>query len=181
MSLRLNSRAQDVKSGNLIRRHHTTTILNRVDSGLRGFSLAAIVCLAAVGDYDNDGAVDVLISNNGGPARLLSNTATGKNHWLVVRCLDPAGKRDVIGAKVFVTAGGLTRRRDVIVNYSYASSCDPRIHFGLGEKTAADRILVQWPGGGESSWENVPANQVFIVRQPAAPVQTGPATSSAVQ
>ena len=119
----------------------------------------------AVGDYDNDGAVDVLISNNDGPTRLLRNVATGDNHWLMVRCLGPDGKRDAIGAKVFVTVAGQTRRRDVIVNYSYASACDPRIHFGLGQHTVAERVVVQWPGGGETVWENVPADQVFLARQ----------------
>jgi hypothetical protein len=120
----------------------------------------------AVGDYDNDGAVDVLISNNDGPARLLRNVATGSNHWLMVRCLGPDGKRDAIGAKVFVTVAGKTRRRDVIVNYSYASACDPRIHFGLGQHSVAERVTVRWPGGGETIWENVPADQVFLARHP---------------
>ena len=121
----------------------------------------------AVGDYDNDGAVDVLLSNNNGPARLLRNVATGGNHWLMVRCLGPDGKRDAIGAKVYVTTGGKTERRDVIINYSYASVCDPRIHFGLGDHGVAERVVVRWPGGTESVWKNVPADQVFVARYPA--------------
>ena len=120
----------------------------------------------AVGDYDNDGAMDVLVSNNDGPARLLRNVGTGSNHWLMVRCLGPNGKSDVIGAKVYVTVGGKTRRRDVIVNYSYASACDPRIHFGLGDHSVAKRVVVQWPGGAESVWEDVPADQVFLAHFP---------------
>lgn len=119
----------------------------------------------AVGDYDNDGGVDVLIANNNGPARLLRNMAAEHN-WLQVRCLDASGKRDVIGAKIFVTVAGKTKRRDVIVNYSYASSSDPRIHFGLGQHSVVERIVVQWPGGGETIRESVPANQVVTVRQP---------------
>ena len=122
----------------------------------------------AVGDYDNDGGVDVLVSNNNGPARLLRNTAVGqtKNHWLMVRCLTSDGKRDAIGAKVFVTVAGKTRRRDVVVNYSYASACDPRIHFGLGSHDVADRVVVRWPGGCEMAWEKVPADQVLLTRHP---------------
>ncbi len=122
----------------------------------------------AVGDYDNDGAVDVLISHNDGPARLLRNVGTQGNHWLMVRCLDHDGKSDVIGAKVLVTVAGKTRRRDVIVNYSYASVCDARIHFGLGSQTVADRVVVRWPGGAESVWDNVAADQVFVVRKPSS-------------
>lgn len=119
----------------------------------------------AVGDYDNDGAVDVLVSNSNGPARLLRNVATGSNHWLMVRCLGPDGKSDAIGAKVYVTVAGKTRRRDVIVNHSYASACDPRIHFGLGHHSVAERVVVRWPGGSEAVWENVPADQVFLARR----------------
>ena len=60
----------------------------------------------AVGDYDNDGAADVLVSNNNGPARLLKNVSTKQNNWLMVRCLGKNGKSDAIGAKVFVTING---------------------------------------------------------------------------
>lgn len=120
----------------------------------------------AVGDYDNDGAVDVLVSSNDGPARLLRNVGTGSNHWLMVRCLGRGGKCDAMGAKVLVTVAGKTRRRDVIVNHSYASACDPRIHFGLGHHSVAERVVVRWPGGGENAWENVPADQVFLARRP---------------
>ena len=120
----------------------------------------------AVGDYDNDGAVDVLISSNNGPARLLRNVATGDNHWLKIRCIGPDGTRDAIGAKVFVTVAGTTRRRDVVVSYSYASASDPRVHFGLGEHRQADLVTVEWPGGERTSVKNVPADQLVTVRYP---------------
>jgi len=122
----------------------------------------------AVGDYDNDGAVDLLINNNDGPARLLRNAAAKDNHWLMVRCIGPDGRRDALGAKILVTVAGSTRRRDVIVNHSYASASDPRVHFGLGPHTLAERVTVHWPGGGETTWDNVPADQVFVARHPAA-------------
>jgi hypothetical protein len=120
----------------------------------------------AVGDYDNDGAVDVLVSSNDGPARLLRNSGAGSNHWLMVRCLGPLGKCDAIGAKVFVTVAGKTRRRDVVVNHSYASACDPRLHFGLGNQSVVERVVVRWPGGAEAVWEDVPADQVLVARRP---------------
>ena len=120
----------------------------------------------AIGDFDNDGAVDVLVSNNNGPAQLFRNTATGNNHWLSVRCLNTDGKTDAIGAKVFVTVDGETRRRDVIINYSYASASDPRIHFGLGSTRVVDRVRIEWPGGGESTLDDIPADQVLTVTRP---------------
>ena len=121
----------------------------------------------AVGDYDNDGAVDLLINNNHGPARLLRNRGADGQHWLMIRCLGSNGLSDAVGAKIFVTAGGKTRRRDVVVNYSYASSCDPRIHFGLGNHEVADRVVVYWPDGAKRTWESVKADQVFIANHPA--------------
>ena len=120
----------------------------------------------AIADYDNDGAMDVLISNNNGPARLLRNSANDKNHWLMVRCLQSNGKSDSIGAKVFVTANGQTRRKDVIVNYSYASACDPRVHFGLGKNVTVEKLRVRWPDGKQKEWQNVSADQVFIAKYP---------------
>jgi len=131
----------------------------------------------AVGDYDNDGAVDVLISCNNGPARLLRNTAAPASaHWLMVRVLSPDGRRDALGAKVFVTVVGKTRRRDLIVNYSYASASDARLHFGLGSHGVADRVMVEWPGGMRATWDSVPADQVFVARYPV--IEPEPQTSS---
>jgi len=118
----------------------------------------------AIGDLDNDGAVDLLINNNDGPARLLRNVATGANHWLIVRCLTADGRRDALGATVWVTAGGRTRRRDVLVHHSYGSASDPRVHFGLGPSTSVERLEVRWPGGRTRTWTDFGADQVFEAR-----------------
>ncbi len=118
----------------------------------------------ATGDYDNDGDVDVLISNNNGPARLLRNDAAAGNRWFMVRVAGRYGARDAIGAKVFVTIGDTTYRRDVIVNYSYASTCDTRLHFGLGEAAQVDTLVIEWPGGQRRTWTALPADQVFVAR-----------------
>ena len=105
---------------------------------------------AAFGDFDNDGDIDILVANNGGPARLLRNESGNDNHWLSIqlsgrpRQLD----RDALGAIVTITTNGRTRRRLVQSAYSYAASNDPRVHFGLGEVERVERVSVQWPGGG---------------------------------
>jgi hypothetical protein len=118
----------------------------------------------AAGDLDNDGAVDLLINNNDGPARVLRNTAAPDNHWILVRCLTADGTRDALGATVWITVDGTTRRRDVLVHHSYGSASDPRVHLGLGASTEVDRLEVRWPGGQRRVWTQLPADQVFEAR-----------------
>jgi len=119
---------------------------------------------SAVIDFDNDGDMDVVLAHNGGPARLLRCNAPAGSHWLMVRCLGPDGKRDAYGAVVEVEAGGRTRRRQVYTACSYGSSCDPRVHFGLGEHPVVDRLTVYWVGGERSTWTGLSADQLFIAR-----------------
>jgi hypothetical protein len=100
---------------------------------------------AAFADYDRDGDVDVLVVNNGGPARLLRNEAAD-GHWIVLRILD--GSVDATGAMVAVTdAGGDTRWRLVQPAYSYQASNDPHVHVGLGSSSALTSIRVRWVDG----------------------------------
>jgi hypothetical protein len=101
----------------------------------------------ACGDIDGDGALDLLVTTVAGPARLYRNVAPKEGHWLLVRAIDPARKRDAYGAVVSVHAGG--RRWVGFVNpgQSYLCSNDPRAHFGLGKADRVDAIHVQWPDG----------------------------------
>ena len=104
----------------------------------------------ACGDFDNDGAPDLLLTGIGSHARLLRNTASPRGHWLGVRAIDPAlGNRDSYGAEVILTASGRQWWRLVQPAYSYASSNDPRVQFGLGETRSVDSIRVRWPDGSE--------------------------------
>lgn len=102
------------------------------------------------GDFDNDGGMDLLLIGIGGPVRLCRNTASPCGHWLGVRAIDPKlGGRDAYGAEIVVTAGGRREWRLVQPAQGYASSQDPRAHFGLGARTMVDAILVRWPDGVE--------------------------------
>lgn len=104
----------------------------------------------ACGDFDNDGAPDLLLVGIAGPARLLRNTASPRGHWLGVRAIDPAlGNRDAYGAEIVVQAGGRRWWRVVQPAYSYASSNDPRVQVGLGATATVDSIQVRWPDGVE--------------------------------
>jgi hypothetical protein len=99
----------------------------------------------AVGDYNNDGRIDVLIGNNGGPPVLLKNNAADANHWIGVRLQGTACNRDAIGATISWSADGMTRRRYKSNGGSYLSSHDVREVLGIGTATKVDWIEVKWP------------------------------------
>ncbi len=121
----------------------------------------------AVGDFDNDGDIDVLINTTGGSPRLLRNDGGNQQQWLIV---DLAGTRprDALGTRVAVTAGGMTQRRQRQSGGSYLATHDPRLHFGLGDATAAD-VEIVWPDASVQRFVNVKANRTLRVVQHAGP------------
>ena len=98
----------------------------------------------AIGDYDNDGALDVLIGNNGGPPVLLHNKAARGNHWLGIKLEGVVCNRDAIGTKLIWKAGGKTFRRLKNNGGSYLSSHDPREILGIGQATQIDELEIHW-------------------------------------
>jgi enediyne biosynthesis protein E4 len=102
---------------------------------------------AALGDLFNDGHIDVVLNNIDSTPTLLRNVVKNDNHWITLKMVGgPKSPRDAIGAKVFLTAGGMHQRADVFSGGSYGSSSDQRVHFGLGSATSA-QILICWPSG----------------------------------
>jgi hypothetical protein len=100
----------------------------------------------AVGDYDNDGALDVLVCVNGGAPVLLKNRAAQGNHWLGVKLEGVTANRDGIGARIYWTAGGKKRYRLKNNGGSYLSSHDPREVLGIGTAAKIDELEIHWPG-----------------------------------
>jgi len=120
----------------------------------------------AVGDYDNDGRVDVLLVPNRGPALLLHNETRRTGHWIGIDLRGRGGSR--AGAWVRVEAGGRVQRAYAASGSSYLSSSDGRLHFGLGGVARADRITVRWPGGTESTHGPLPAGRYHRLSGAAA-------------
>src|SRR5262249_19210511 len=99
-------------------------------------------------DFDGDGAPDVVLTANGGPARLLRNENRTGHHWVRLR-LEGDGKRSnrsAIGAHVILECGGVEQRREVASARGYLSQSELVVTFGLGKQTKIDRVTVQWPG-----------------------------------
>ena len=119
---------------------------------------------AAAGDLDNDGDVDVLVTNNNGPVRLLLNAAP-RRAWLQVRLRGAADNRDGIGARVcLVRDGAPTLWRRVHTDGSYLTAGDPRVHFGIGGATA-QTVLVQWPSGAREAWPVTGTDRLLTLGQ----------------
>ena len=123
----------------------------------------------AVGDYDNDGRVDVLIVDSEGAPLLLHNESHNTGHWLGLRLIGSRSNRDAIGAEVTVETPSLKQTRRCGTDGSYLSASDPRVHFGLGTATLATIIKVRWPSGLVSSLHNVSANQYLVLHEPSGP------------
>jgi hypothetical protein len=117
-------------------------------------------------DYDRDGDEDLLITNVNQPVRLLENVSDPSGHWLTVRLVQTAGgNRDGVGATVWATVGGVTKRRDVITGQSYLSGSPAEVHFGLGAFAVIDELRVDWTDGTESTYTNVPADREIEIVQ----------------
>jgi enediyne biosynthesis protein E4 len=119
----------------------------------------------ALGDFDNDGSVDVLITQNNAAPILLRNNAGKQNHWLGVRLVGRKANIDAIGAKITYHAGELERHQFKLGGGSYLSSHDPRMVLGLGQQTKLDWLEVKWPqpsGKGER-FTNLPIDRYITI------------------
>ncbi len=118
---------------------------------------------AAFGDYDNDGDVDVAVSDNGGRVSLLANVAA-RGHWIQLSVVTAAGS-DALGAGVRVASAGRLFHRTVQAGYSYCSSNDPRVHVGLGASADPVEVTVRWTDGAEETFGPLPVDALYLLRK----------------
>jgi hypothetical protein len=144
----------------------TMLLFRNTETGLRDVSLESGPVFSkrltargmAIGDFDNDGAVDVLVSVNDAAPILLRNRAAAGNHWLGVRLVGKRCNRDAVGARITYQAGDLKRSRIKVGGGSYLSSHDPRVVLGLGARAKIDWLEVKWPSpsGAMERYTNLP-------------------------
>jgi hypothetical protein len=156
-----------------------------VGNGLE-FGIADSVVAA---DYDVDGFVDLTVSNGllfypvsfGGPDTLLRN-AGNSNHWIEIDLLGTISPNAAIGAKVYVTAGGVTQLREQSGSYHRFSQNHARLHFGLAGNTTVSEVRVEWPSGQVDVYNGIAADQLYEATEATAflPVVLEPPTSSTV-
>ena len=121
---------------------------------------------AAFGDIDNDGDVDVLLTNNNGPARLLLNGVDNGHHWIGLRMVGDTENRDMLGTRVaIVRDDGSTLWRRVRSDGSYASANDPRVLVGLGPTARVTAVQAVWPDARVEAWTDVSVDEWTTLRE----------------
>jgi hypothetical protein len=121
----------------------------------------------AIGDIDNDGRMDAVVSTNGGPIHIVRNETATANHWITLHLTGHKSNRDGIGADIKLTTSHGSQWVTATTSSGYLSSSDPRVHFGLGDSPVVDRIEIHWPSGIVQTLINVKGDRQIQVDEPA--------------
>jgi enediyne biosynthesis protein E4 len=122
----------------------------------------------AIGDIDNDGRLDAVVTTNDGALHVLHNATRNQNHWLTLELVGHRSNRDAIGAEIKLVAAKGSQWATVTTGGSYLSSSDKRVHFGLGSEAVARTIEIRWPSGIRQTLKDVHADQILKVEEPQA-------------
>ena len=142
-----------------------------------GLQVARVGRGLAVGDLDNDGDLDLVVSNTDDVPTLLENRQAAKRHWVAVSATSPTGNRFAIGARVTVIGGGSTQIREIRSGGSFLSQSDLRAYFGLGDYAGPVDVEVRLPGGRRWEWKQLPADRLhtLTLSDSSAVSKAGPA------
>ena len=122
----------------------------------------------AFGDLDNDGRIDMVVSVLNGPAELFHNLTQSGNHWILLKLTGTRSNRMGIGAQIKITAeDGSQQWNEVTTAVGYASSSDPRVHFGLGKNRKIKEIEVRWPSGIRQVLRDQDVDRILPIEEPA--------------
>jgi len=135
-----------------------------IDEAGSGVAAAHASRGCAFGDFDNDGDVDILVTNMNEPPSLLRNDVSGDGHWVKVLLVGSQSNRSAIGARVIARYGGRTQAQEVTAQSSFYSASDRRLHFGLGASSSAD-LTIRWPNGATEKIGTVGADQLLVIRE----------------
>jgi enediyne biosynthesis protein E4 len=130
-----------------------------------GLSIRKVSRGLATADYDNDGDLEVMVTNMNSSPDLLRHTRKNSNHSILVKTIGTKSNRDGIGAEIKVVSGNLTQYDTIRSGGSYLSSSDLRAHFGLGARTKIDRLEVRWPAGETQVVRDPPVDHILILRE----------------
>jgi hypothetical protein len=124
----------------------------------------------AIGDLFNDGRLDLVVENLTGPPMILRPEGGAENYWITFRLEGTKSNRLALNARVRATAGDLVQLGEVLSGGSYLSQNDLRIHFGLGNHDHLDKAEILWPDGTKQTFEDLPADRFYFVREGQSPV-----------
>jgi hypothetical protein len=119
----------------------------------------------AIADFDNDGAMDMLVTSSNAAPVLYQNRIGRANNFLELKLVGTRSNHDAIGARVILHVGDKQQIREVNCGNGYAAQSSLRVHFGLGKAEHADRVEIRWPSGIQQVLESVPVNQILVVRE----------------
>jgi hypothetical protein len=114
-------------------------------------------------DWNRDGREDFAVSHVAAPSALITNATPGAGHYLAVRLVAVNSARDAIGAILTLTAGNLTRVREMTAGDGYFASNERQLVFGLGTKTKVDQLIVQWPSGGRQVLSDLAVDREYLI------------------
>jgi hypothetical protein len=163
------------KQKNLLLRNESGKFEDATASAGSGFAVVESSRGSAAGDLDNDGDLDIVVSNQDARPTYLENRSEPAEHGVLLELIDTRGARQALGARIELTSGGRTQIRQVSAGGSYASQNDLRLHFGVGANRTIEKLTVTWLDGTKESHTNLPTDRWYLIRRGAAPeVRAGP-------